>query len=724
MKAADVNPAADSFGEVEGNPPAAKLLNGGQLVGYVFVTGDVVDSTGYSGKPINIVVGIDLEGRITGAKLVEHHEPIVLVGIPQAKIEHYINGFAGRRVLDPSEATRMPVDMVSGATVTMMVIADSMTQSAVKIARSRGLDAGAVSVASEPAHRTIDQTGSALESWQALLGDGSVRRLQITNRELDDLFQRTGNAAAIARPQQGNPNASFVDVYVALASVPTIGRSLLGDAEYDRLRQDLKPGQQAILVAGDGPYSFRGSGYVRGGIFDRIEVIQSESSIRFRDRNYRRVGALSAEGAPDFPEIGVFVTPDGSNLDPGASWRFQLLVQRATGALDKAFVTTGLDYATPEKFLTAPVSPPAAVAPPVAAAPAPAATQPAATGEAEPPLWQRMWQARKLDIAIMLAAIGVLTTIFFFQDFLVKWPRAFERIRLGYLAFTLVWLGWYEHAQLSVVNILTFFNSLRGDFRWEYFLRDPLVFILWSAIAAALLFWGRGAYCGWLCPFGALQEWTNRVARWLHVPQVRVPFWLHQRLWPFKYIIFLALFGLSFGSLGLAEEMAEVEPFKTAIILHFAREWWFVLFAVGCLAPGLFIERFYCRYVCPLGGALAIPARVRMFDWLKRYKECGSPCQRCANDCPVQAIHPEGTINPNECIQCLNCQVLYHDDQRCPVVIQKRIKREKFLALQSPSMVPEPKRKPRVLVTVNGREQSVERKPAASQAASTEGENQ
>jgi NosR/NirI family nitrous oxide reductase transcriptional regulator len=720
IKASDIDAAADRFGEVGGNPPAVKLLKDGQLVGYAFLTNDVVDSTGYSGKPINIVVGIDLDGKITGAKLVEHHEPIVLVGIPQAKIEHYIDGFVGRRVLDPSEESRMPVDIVSGATVTMMVIADSMTQSAVKIARSRNLGAGVADVASQPARRTVDQTISGVESWQALLGDGSVRRLAITNKDLDDLFQRTGNAAAIARPQTGDPNASFVNIYVALASVPTIGRSLLGDAEYDRLRRDLKPGQQAILVAGDGPYSFRGSGYVRGGIFDRIEVIQSESSIRFRDRNYRRIGAVSAAGAPDFPEIGVFVTPDGSDLGPGAPWRFQLLVQRATGALDKAFVTTGLDYSTPEKFLTAPP----AAAPLVTSPALSAAAQTAATGEAEPPLWQRMWQARKLDIAVMLAAIGVLTAIFFFQDFLVKWPRAFERIRLGYLAFTLVWLGWYEHAQLSVVNIVTFFNSLRGDFRWEYFLRDPLVFILWSAIAAALLFWGRGAYCGWLCPFGALQEWTNRVARWLHVPQVRVPFWLHQRLWPFKYIIFLALFGLSFGSLGLAEEMAEVEPFKTAIILHFAREWWFVLFAVGCLAPGLFIERFYCRYVCPLGGALAVPARLRMFDWLKRYKECGSPCQRCANDCPVQAIHPEGTINPNECIQCLNCQVLYHDDQRCPVVIQKRIKREKFLALQSPSMLPEPKRKPRVLVTVNGREQSVERKPAASQAASTEGENQ
>ncbi|MGX7875501.1 FMN-binding protein [Mesorhizobium sp. ORM6] len=335
----------------------------GQLVGYAFLTNDVVDATGYSGKPINIVVGIDLDGKITGAKLVEHHEPIVLVGIPQAKIDRYINGFVGRRVLDPGEENRMPVDIVSGATVTMMVIADSMTQSAIKIARSRDLGGGAANASSEPIHRIIDQTISAVETWQELLGDGAVRRLAITNKELDDLFQRMGNAAAISRPQAGDPNTPFVDVYIALASVPSVGRSLLGDAEYDRLRQDLKPGQQAVLVAGNGPYSFRGSGYVRGGIFDRIELIQSESSIRFRDRNYRRLGAVAAEGAPDFPEIGIFVTPDGSNLDPGAPWRFQLLVQRATGALDKAFVTTGLDYSTPDKFLTAPVSPSAAATP-------------------------------------------------------------------------------------------------------------------------------------------------------------------------------------------------------------------------------------------------------------------------------------------------------------------------------------------------------------------------
>ena len=143
-------------------------------------------------------------------------------------------------------------------------------------------------------------------------------------------------------------------------------------------------------------------------------------------------------------------------------------------------------------------------------------------------------------------------------------------------------------------------------------------------------------------------------------------------------MIFLALFGLSLASMGLAETYAEIEPFKTAIILKFARSWPYLLFVTVVLGIGLFIERFYCRYICPLGAALAIPARIRMFDWLKRYKECGNPCQICANECFVQAIHPTGEINPNECLSCLHCQVLYQDDTKCPVQIKLRKGREKL----------------------------------------------
>ena len=42
-----------------------------------------------------------------------------------------------------------------------------------------------------------------------------------------------------------------------------------------------------------------------------------------------------------------------------------------------------------------------------------------------------------------------------------------------------------------------------------------------------------------------------------------------------------------------------------------------------------------------------------------------------------QAIHPEGQINPNECIYCQHCQQLYYDDHKCPVMLQKRLKKER-----------------------------------------------
>jgi NosR/NirI family nitrous oxide reductase transcriptional regulator len=673
----EIDPTANAFGSIEGDPSLAPLQKDGKTVGYAFLNADVVDATGYSGKPINIVIGLDLEGRITGAKLVEHHEPIVLVGIAESKVVHFIDGYIGRNVLE-SDPSSTPVDIVSGATVSMMVIGDSIMRSAIKIARSRGIGTAADSAAvMAPPHRQVDRALGQVVSWQALLADGSVRRLLLTNREINEAFARTGNAEAVARPEAGPADDPFVDLYAALVSIPTIGKSLLGEAEYAALAKRLKPGQEAILIAGDGPYSFRGSGYVRGGIFDRIELIQGDSSLRFHDRDYKRIGALAPDDAPDFPEIGLFVTPDGMSIDAAEPWRLQLLVQRRTGAMDKAFITAEARYATPDKYLLAAPTQRASAQ----AAPSPV---PAAEDESGPPLWERVWHGKLVDVAILLAAIGALTAIFFFQNILVKRPALYERIRIGYLAFTLLWLGWYEHAQLSVVNVFTFANALRGSFRWDYFLMDPLVFILWCSVAVGLLFWGRGAYCGWLCPFGALQELSNKVAKLCSVPQLRLPFGLNQRLWPLKYMIFLGLFGVSLGSLATAERLAEIEPFKTAIILHFFRDWWFVLLAIALLAPGLFIERFYCRYMCPLGGALAIPARVRMFDWLRRYRECGSPCQRCGNECPVQAIHPEGQINPNECIQCLNCQVLYHHDQKCPVMIQRRIKREKRTAMAAP----------------------------------------
>jgi polyferredoxin len=237
---------------------------------------------------------------------------------------------------------------------------------------------------------------------------------------------------------------------------------------------------------------------------------------------------------------------------------------------------------------------------------------------------------------------------------------------------------------LSVVNVLTFIHALLSGFRWELFLLDPLVFLLWSFVAISMLFWGRGVFCGWLCPFGTLQELTNQLARRLGIKQIEIPFGLHERLWMIKYVAFVGILAISLRSIITAFQFAEVEPFKTAITMKFLREWPFVLYAGSLLFAGLFIERFYCRYLCPLGAALAIPARMRMFEWLKRYRECGSECHVCARRCTVQAIHPLGQINPNECIYCLKCQANYFDQEVC-LHLKRRAQRRQPLSASDAS---------------------------------------
>ena len=679
---AELYPGADGFGDPQGTPPVVPILKAGVQVAIAFLNTEFVAAPGYSGKPIQIMIGLDPQARITGAKLVDHHEPIILVGIPARKIRAVVQGYVGTDIAAFVKAggEDHKVDIVSGATVTVMVIDDSILRGSIRAARSRrlgGLEPNAKAPAG-PVYE-IDPTVKDIKDFRTLLGVGAVRRLHLGVADINAAFAQSGDAEAARRPEPGPADDTFLDLHAALVSIPAIGRSLLAPADYDRMRKKLKPGQSAILLFGGGRYSFKGSGYVRGGIFDRFQIIQGDESYRFHDHDHVRLGDIAAAGAPDFKDVDLFYLPADRPFDPTRGWRLELLVNRATGPTRKAFLTFELGYLPPAGYLRR-----------VAAPATPAASEATAgdtggkpdlvallRGQGPAPLWLKLWRAKSGEVVVLVVALGLLTGIFFFQEVLVKRPRATRWVRYGFLTFTLFGLGFYGNAQLSVVNVMTFANALISGFRWDAFLVEPLIFILWFSVAASLLFWGRGAFCGWLCPFGALQELTNHLARWLKVPQIRVPWGLHQRLWPLKYMIFLVLFGLSIYSLSLAEQLAEIEPFKTAIILKFQRGWPFVAFAVALLGTGLFVERFYCRYLCPLGAALALPGRLRMFDWLRRYRECGNPCQRCANDCMVGAIHPEGHINPNECLYCLNCQTLYHDDRRCPVMIQRRLKRER-----------------------------------------------
>lgn len=664
-------PGADSFKASAEKPEIFSAYKGGKLLGYIFQTGELAAIPAYSGKPIDLLIGLDLNGVMVGAKVIEHHEPILLVGIPEASLDTFANQYIGKSVTDHikvgsgKQKGYVNIDAITGATVSAMIINQTISRASRKVAIREGI------IKDNPTRKMraeilLDKFEKA--DWPTLLADGSVRELHLTVSDVDKAFVGTKgegvkDIGCDEDDEETNCN-EFIDLFYTLLNVPTIGRNLLGDSQYDWLMGELKPGDYAITLMANGLFSFRGNGFVRGGIFDRIQLQQNGNIITFRDLDYFRLNDVYAKNMPDFMEMAIFIVRAENQFDPGSPWQLELLVRRQTGPLHSVFTSFFGDYQLPEKYYTRPPPPPVVEA-------------------EERPLWISIWLQREIEIIILIVALAALTIILLFQDIVVKYPAFLCRFRVGFTLFTIFFIGYYTLAQLSVVNVLTFIQALMHEFRWQTFLMDPLIFIIWGYVAMTLLLWGRGIFCGWLCPYGGMQELINKIAWRFNVRQWEFPDAVHERLLALKYMILLGLFAISLQSLSQAEKLAEIEPFKTAITLHFARDWNYVVYAFGLLLISIVNRKFYCKYLCPLGAALVIPGKWQLFNWLKRRKECGKPCQICANECEIRAIDKNGVINTNECHYCLDCQITYFDEHKCPPLMKKRQKRERAAVVVS-----------------------------------------
>ncbi|NRA69903.1 MAG: regulatory protein NosR [Gammaproteobacteria bacterium] len=650
-------PGADPLTEKNSELPYWTITKFGETIGYAFETNDIARIPAYSGEPVNSLVLMDATGTFIGVKVLEHHEPILLVGLPEKLLFEFADQYQGLTVFDRVKVGgrasdgQVNIDAVSGATVTVMVVNVAVMKAARIVAQHIGLITKTAGANLPPS--TIKQELYQSSDWLTLTGDGSIRKLYLNRKLVDQAFVDT-EAEFVDNAEPDEKNDDFIELYYAQLNIPTIGRNLLGDSEYQWLMDTLKPDEHAIIMMANG-YSFKGSGYVRGGIFDRIQLHQKENSVSFRDTDQYRVNDIFIMGAPRLKEMSIFIIRDHHEFDPGSAWQIELLVRRQTGPLDSVFTSFQAEYNLPDRFITRPI-------PPIV--------------EPELALWQQVWLDRQISIMILVTSLVILTMVLFFQDILVRHPVFYQRFRAIFLTYVVIFIGWSEFGQLSIVNVFTFLQTLMGNFKWDLFLLDPMLFILWGFVAMSIMLWGRGVFCGWLCPFGALQELINEAARKLKIKQYELPFAVHERLWAIKYIILLALFGLSLDSMAVAEQFAEVEPFKTTYLLHFDRQWPFVIYAVILLVVNIFTRKVYCRYICPLGAALAIPSGMRLFDWLKRRHECG-PCNTCAVECEIQAIHPDGTINLRECHYCLDCQVTYYDDKKCPPLMKMARKRRR-----------------------------------------------
>ncbi len=649
LPCAEVFPGAQHFSERKGQPPYVEAYDreGGKLLGYVMLSTDITDTPAYSGKPVVTLIGMDKAGHFVGLKVLKHSEPILLLGIPESALINFNNQYVGKSVTDTIEVgparpdeNVLGVDAISGATVTVVAQNQVVMASGSAVARQTGIIAPTVR---EPARFIAN--GQQYD-WAQLVKMGAVQQLRVVPEQ-------------VGLPRGPEP---FIELWFGDLNHPDIGRSLLGKNSYERLHAGLKEGENALFVVRTaGAESFKGSGFVRGGIFDRVQVKQGADSFTFRDLDFTNLYGLEAAGAPSYTESAIFIVRSHA-FSAAYPWKFAFLgnrVDRATG--QRSFAVFESKYWLPASLLDGG---------------RPKVVEPDAP-------WVRIWKSQAWEIAAFALLLVAVTVVYAYREALTrrsthknKWPV--NGFKYSFWAISIFVVGFGLMAQPSITQVLTWFHALLFQWTWSLFLSDPFIFLFWIFIIATVFLFGRGLFCGWMCPFGSMQEAIYKVARFVGLGrfQTKLPQRWHDRLKWLKYLVFFGLLAVSMLSMGLAEKLAEIEPFKTTFLVGISnRAWPYGLFVAAILGMSIFIERPYCKYVCPLGASLAMPSTFRWFG-LKRKQDCNS-CKACAVGCGAQAIDADGRIDHRECLHCLDCMILYTDTKGCPPLAKERKRREK-----------------------------------------------
>ncbi len=122
----------------------------------------------------------------------------------------------------------------------------------------------------------LDRETLRRSSWQSLLAEGAVQRLLVSR----------GDAAKLLGTKDNEPDKPFIDLWLALATPPPIGESLLGQRIYESELAKIGPDDDLVLIGATGLYSFKGTEWRRSNSFNRIEIVQGGRTIRLKPADH------------------------------------------------------------------------------------------------------------------------------------------------------------------------------------------------------------------------------------------------------------------------------------------------------------------------------------------------------------------------------------------------------------------------------------------------------
>lgn len=675
---ARVLPEATEYTPREGSPPVFRGFRVGPdgsrtLVGYAFYTSDVPpEEPGYN-APIEVLVGMDLRGVLTGAVVTRYVESLRRSRGDFLGRRDFQDQFAGKSIADAFRVHR-DVDGISGATITVAALSLGIRNSARRVALAYLPELRARAAAPPPG-------GGLPPTWRGFLAGGLAYSIlahqgdlalfelalapipdEATGQHLlgADAFREGmagfgGEAAGGALFLMGidgsqwdrfrPPHLAFEqegDTFrVAVADVSVIGPPRSGVLEGElrrawllRLDPGLDPSRPFTTVLSAPPARERFTSMQPGWPVPTVAASLPSSGTPPEDAapgaGADAKGPADSGSAAGSPAIGPPPADTREDAMPGVT-------AGPPGAPGAASATPGAPAAVP-----LPALPPEPAATADDAVPEALSGSPLPAAEPLPFLLPEDEEESVLERTLSRTSwprVGLLVALLALVLVAFRSKRA--RWRGVTLAATLGILG-VGGGFLSVSHLISALKV--GP---SAFLNDLPLLLLAGFTVVSTLVWGR-VFCGFLCPFGALQDALERV-----VPRRfrrELPPAVHRRAWWVKY----GLLGVVLAPPLLGSDLSlfqYVEPFGTVFFLSPSLVLWAIALAI--LVASAVVPRFYCRYACPLGAALALgstlaPSRIR------RVEQCGL-CTVCERACPTGAIRRE-RIDFRECVRCNVCE--------------------------------------------------------------------
>lgn len=591
-----VLPEAERFSDKGGEPPVyrgyRKASDGTEeLVGFVFLSEDVPPEEKGFAAPIDMLIGMDTNGVLTGLKVLNYTESYRYSLGDFVADASFQAQFMGKPIVDDFRVTR-DIDGLSGATMTSYGISQGARGAARRVATAylgyEEID--------EQTRSSMANAKAEIETlgWEDMLAQGMIRTLTIPLPVNQELIL----------------SASFIGHRV-------IGEYMIGQKDYERADRDSRArlgGDGLILLAvgGSGATQFRsnmlaiqqGDGPIQRLDPNRFVTAGSaESGLISGHANY--AGAIVLEdhidlaqpfnilykprGNPDYLSVAYSIYPLGLALINGDPILSEADIERERIAQANIFVR--LWYA--------------------------------------PPWGETPWA----EVILLSIILGLVLTAFLRKDARIRWVA---------LSATLVYLGFYKGGFLSVAHITGAIHQGPGIFLGNL----PMLMIIVFTLVTSLL-WGR-VFCSSLCPFGAVQDFIARFTpkSW----RIKLPQAIHDNALYIKYGILVLIVGVAIAGFDISL-FQYFEPFGTLFFFSSSALLWAILVVI--LIASVFVERFYCRYVCPLGAALGIVSLVSPLR-IARVPQCGV-CKVCEQACPTGAIRAE-KIDFKECVRCDICE--------------------------------------------------------------------